>query len=790
MMLSSLIPRRRHKAPPPAETDGAGATALAGMADAPVAGAPPVAALPVPAPPVPRAAEDPDLIAANEATLAAVLAALQGGGAADDPVPDTAAPATVAPPEPVAEGPAAADDAGTATARAAATPGADADARLTAEAPRTPVAGPERAAAGGGAAPDTAAAVAVDDAVPEAAADGAPGSPPATPVAVPEAGTDLPPPVAAAATASTVPAANPHEALVARVPDTVAGHAAPPAGAEPPDAGIETAASEPDTPPPEATAEPIAAAADEAIAVAVADPTATSAEAGLADSSPATPDPDPAHIPTAMIAAMVAETAAAADAPAPTPRRSRRRMALPRLPALRLPALRPPLSRLPLLRLPAFGARRNASAANPAPAAVAPAPPPPETAAAPLPGPRIAAPSPAAMRAAFSRAFAAPGTRFAAATLAPAVLVALALLLGGWVTLAAFASVTILTIALDELAIPGRTAGAQDFPVPERLSVAIAGAHAALLAVGLYALTAGTLGTLPWLLAFLSLGLWLGQVSNANAHELIHRPDPRLRSLGAGVFASLFFGHHTSAHRLVHHRWVATPDDPNTAEAGESFYAFAPRAWIGSFVAGYEMERALMRPRFGRRARKVHPYALQIGTAAACLLTAGVAFGPGAVVVYLLLAVYAQAQLLLTDYVQHYGLLRARLPGGRTEPVGPRHAWNAPQVMSGLFLLNAPSHSDHHLSPGKPYPHLTVAPGDAVPMLPHSLPVMAAIALVPPVWRRLMDPRVRDEARRREALVAAVTGADAAAGRARAEAARRPAPRPGPPAQTPRHANV
>jgi len=29
-----------------------------------------------------------------------------------------------------------------------------------------------------------------------------------------------------------------------------------------------------------------------------------------------------------------------------------------------------------------------------------------------------------------------------------------------------------------------------------------------------------------------------------------------------------------------------------------------------------------------------------------------------------------------------------------------------------------------------------------MPMLPYSLPMMAVIALMPPLWRRVMDPRV------------------------------------------------
>ena len=99
-----------------------------------------------------------------------------------------------------------------------------------------------------------------------------------------------------------------------------------------------------------------------------------------------------------------------------------------------------------------------------------------------------------------------------------------------------------------------------------------------------------------------------------------------------------------------------------------------------------------------------------------------------------------QAQLLLSDYVQHYGLTRAFAPDGRPEPVGDRHSWNAPQRFSAAMMLNAPRHSDHHAHPARPYPG--AAPAARTRRLPWSLPMMANVALVPPLWRRMMHPRL------------------------------------------------
>ncbi len=330
---------------------------------------------------------------------------------------------------------------------------------------------------------------------------------------------------------------------------------------------------------------------------------------------------------------------------------------------------------------------------------------------------------------------------FSAATLVPLPLIALAAIRGGVWGLLALAFMTAMTAALDELvrritpALPD-----VEFPAADRLSVAIALGHFGLLALCIGALSGDGIGALDKALVFVAAGLWFGQVSNSNAHELIHRGARPLRRLGVAVYASLLFGHHASAHVLVHHRHVGTGQDPNTARLGESFYHFARRAWIGSFRTGLAEETR--RQRQAGRPRWRHPYlAYAMGAALTLALTARFA-GWGGVAALLALAAFAQSQLLLSDYVQHYGLVRASAPDGRAEAVAPRHSWNSPHWFSSALMLNAPRHSDHHAHPGRRYPSLTLP---EAPILPRALPVMACLALVPRQWRRVMDPRVAAE---------------------------------------------
>ena len=328
---------------------------------------------------------------------------------------------------------------------------------------------------------------------------------------------------------------------------------------------------------------------------------------------------------------------------------------------------------------------------------------------------------------------------FAIASLAPIPFLWGAAMFGGWLTVLALIVITVGVMALDEgVARSGPEGSEEDIEWADALSMLLAQVHFITLALVVYSLAKGDWAIWEKIFLFFAAGQYFGQVSNSNAHELIHRSTRLLNWLGRLVFISLLFGHHASAHPLVHHRFVATDDDPNSARIGESFYHFAKRAWKGSFLKGLAAESE-RRARAGK-SRLTHPYVGYIGGALAFAIGAVLIGGPAGLFWYVLLAGNAQMQLLLSDYVQHYGLRRAEIDG-KHEPVGPQHSWNSPHWFSSALMLNAPRHSDHHAHPATPYPLLRL--GD-VPMLPRSLPFMATLALSPKRWRRVMDPLVQD----------------------------------------------
>lgn len=333
---------------------------------------------------------------------------------------------------------------------------------------------------------------------------------------------------------------------------------------------------------------------------------------------------------------------------------------------------------------------------------------------------------------------------FSIATVLPVMFLALAGLLGGIWCAVALLYLTCFTYLADRL-IQGAVAKRSPdgaFPVGEELALFLGGAHLGLMVIAVYAIGGDSgLGLWERLACLFGFGIFFGQVSNANAHELIHKQARWPRRLGKAVYISLLFGHHASAHPRVHHVWAASAMDPNSPAPNQSFYQFWPRAWVGSFRKGLRAETELRARRSRPLAPLTHPYVAYVGGGILVVFLAGLWFGWGGILALILVTGYAQMQLLVSDYVQHYGLRRSRGADGKLEPIGLRHSWNAPQFFSSALMLNAPRHSDHHMHPLRTFPALELDPA-TMPCLPRSLPVMGALALWPRMWRRVMDPKV------------------------------------------------
>ncbi len=101
---------------------------------------------------------------------------------------------------------------------------------------------------------------------------------------------------------------------------------------------------------------------------------------------------------------------------------------------------------------------------------------------------------------------------------------------------------------------------------------------------------------------------------------------------------------------------------------------------------------------------------------------------------------YSWQQLSLANYVEHYGLKREKKANGKYEPCQPRHSWNTNHIFSNLLLFHLQRHSDHHANPMRPYQALRDF--SDLPRLPSSYPGCFVLAFVPPLWFRVMNPKV------------------------------------------------
>jgi alkane 1-monooxygenase len=234
-----------------------------------------------------------------------------------------------------------------------------------------------------------------------------------------------------------------------------------------------------------------------------------------------------------------------------------------------------------------------------------------------------------------------------------------------------------------------------------------------------------------------------GAIGITYAHELMHQKPRWERWLGDLLMASVLYAHFRSEHLLVHHRWVGTPADPVTARYGTGFWRHFARVLRDCPRSAWAAERAMLARRglpVWHLSNPFWRYAALQGGFVALALALGGWWG---LALFLVQAATAVWQLELTNYIEHYGLTRRHLGNGRYEPVRPHHSWNADHRVSNWLLINLQRHSDHHYKPDRRFPLLQTYGEAEAPQLPFGYPAMTALAMVPPLWRRVMDRRVR-----------------------------------------------
>lgn len=243
---------------------------------------------------------------------------------------------------------------------------------------------------------------------------------------------------------------------------------------------------------------------------------------------------------------------------------------------------------------------------------------------------------------------------------------------------------------------------------------------------------------------FAVLGIMSGTIGINYSHELMHQKPKGERWLADILLASVLYGHFRSEHLLVHHRYVGTPRDPVTARYGESFYRYFPRVLWQCLRSAFRAEAAMLARKGLPWWHRSNPFWRYWALEALFLGLALWIGGVWGLFLWTVQAFWAVFQLEFVNYVEHYGLTRRHLGDGKYEHVMPRHSWNASHKASNWLLINLQRHSDHHYKPDRRFPLLQDYAAEEAPQLPQGYPVMTLAALVPPLWRRIMHPRVRE----------------------------------------------
>lgn len=255
----------------------------------------------------------------------------------------------------------------------------------------------------------------------------------------------------------------------------------------------------------------------------------------------------------------------------------------------------------------------------------------------------------------------------------------------------------------------------------------------------------------------LSVGLMCGVFGINVGHELGHRPEHFAQRVAQGLLLSSLYTHFFIEHNRGHHRRVATPEDPASAQYNESLYRF----WWRSIKMGYASAWTLEAQRLQKLSLNslgIHNQMLQFQLLQLALLVCILAiFGPAALVGFVMAATVGILMLETVNYIEHYGLSRKRLDQHtdgdlvgdlvgeevkvRYERVQPMHSWNSNHWLGRLSLFELTRHSDHHFRASRHYQILRHH--EESPQLPAGYPAMMLLACMPPAWFRVMNPRVQ-----------------------------------------------
>ncbi|MCH8537915.1 MAG: alkane 1-monooxygenase [Alkalimonas sp.] len=232
-------------------------------------------------------------------------------------------------------------------------------------------------------------------------------------------------------------------------------------------------------------------------------------------------------------------------------------------------------------------------------------------------------------------------------------------------------------------------------------------------------------------------GLLIAMVGTVPAHELTHRTaEPIAMTAGRWLLAFSWDTSFAIEHVYGHHRYVGTKRDPATAPRGRTVY----RHIVLSMLDGNRSAWAIEKQRLAKRQQAVFGYHNRLirGVMMSLLLSmlAFLLAGWQGLLLFMLSALLAKATLEVVNYIEHYGIVRQP-----NQPIRPYHSWNTTKRISSWASFNLTRHSHHHARAQLPFYQLKAYP--ETPDLPTGYLGSMLLALIPPLWFRVMEPKLQ-----------------------------------------------
>ena len=264
-----------------------------------------------------------------------------------------------------------------------------------------------------------------------------------------------------------------------------------------------------------------------------------------------------------------------------------------------------------------------------------------------------------------------------------------------------------------------------------------------LLIYALWLVSSQSLSTTEIIGLTFSLGIVLGTNGINVAHELGHRLKTKERYLGKLLLLPSLYMHFFIEHNFGHHVNAATQEDPATAKYNQTVYSFWITSVFRQYINAWKLQSKLLKQHrtavFSPKNDMFWYLIIQTGYLVLVLFI----FGPTGLFFALSSAIVGFLMLETVNYIEHYGLLRKKLPSGRYERVKEVHSWNSNHVVGRIVLYELTRHSDHHYKSSKKYQLLDYH--DISPQMPYGYPTSMVMSFLPPLWFKVMNPRIPAE---------------------------------------------